>query len=88
MLGTDLEPCGIGRGLLRNLLKLVDGFFCFLVGVLIAALSKDWRRLGDMAARTVVVRATERVVGTPSRGVGESPSEEWRSRSTARERDR
>jgi len=53
--GTDLRPCGFGRALLRNLLKFVDGFFNFMVGVLVVALSENWQRVGDMAARTVVV---------------------------------
>jgi len=57
VLGTDLQPCGFGRALVRNLLKFVDGFFNFMVGILLSALSENWQRLGDMAARTVVVRA-------------------------------
>jgi uncharacterized RDD family membrane protein YckC len=55
--GADLRPCGFGRALIRNLFKVVDGFFCFLVGVMVAALSKHWQRLGDMAASTVVIDA-------------------------------
>jgi uncharacterized RDD family membrane protein YckC len=55
VLGTDLEPCGFGRGLVRNLLKVVDGFFNFMVGVLLVALTENWQRVGDLAARTVVV---------------------------------
>lgn len=57
VMGTDLRPCGVGRGLLRNLLKFVDGFFNFMVGVMVVALSEKWQRVGDMAARTVVVSA-------------------------------
>jgi len=55
VLGTDLEPCGFGRALVRNLLKCVDGFFNFMVGIMVVALSENWQRVGDMAARTVVV---------------------------------
>jgi uncharacterized RDD family membrane protein YckC len=55
VLGTDLQPCGFGRALLRNLLTFVDGFFNFLVGALIVAFTEHWQRLGDMAARTIVV---------------------------------
>jgi uncharacterized RDD family membrane protein YckC len=55
VMGTDLQPCGFGRAFLRNILKFVDGFFNFLVGVMLAALSHNWQRIGDMAARTVVV---------------------------------
>ena len=60
VVGTDLQPCGFGRALVRNLLKLVDGFFNFLVGILLVALTNNWQRLGDMAARTVVIRSPRR----------------------------
>jgi len=53
VLGTDLQPCGFGRAFLRNLLTFVDGFFSFLVGALLVALTENWQRLGDMAARSV-----------------------------------
>ena len=55
VLGTDLRPCGFGRAVLRNLLTFVDGFFNFLVGVLLVAFTENWQRLGDFAARTIVV---------------------------------
>jgi uncharacterized RDD family membrane protein YckC len=55
VLGTDLQPCGFGRAFVRNLLTFVDGFFNFLVGALLVALTESWQRLGDLAARTVVV---------------------------------
>jgi uncharacterized RDD family membrane protein YckC len=53
--GTDLRPCGFGRAFVRNLLKFVDGFFNFMVGILLVALTENWQRVGDMAARTVVI---------------------------------
>ena len=56
VLGTELEPCGFGRALIRKLLLFVDGFFGFLVGILLVAFTENQQRLGDMAARTVVVR--------------------------------
>ena len=55
VVGTDLQPCGFGRALVRNLLTFVDGFFNFLVGALLVALTESWQRLGDLAARTIVV---------------------------------
>jgi uncharacterized RDD family membrane protein YckC len=55
VLGTDLQPCGFWRALLRNLLTFVDGFLNFLVGALLVALTENWQRLGDLAARTIVV---------------------------------
>ena len=55
VVGTDLRPCGFGRALIRNVLKFVDGFFNFMVGVLVVAFNENWQRVGDMAARTVVL---------------------------------
>jgi uncharacterized RDD family membrane protein YckC len=46
--------------LVRNLLMFVDGFFNFMVGILVGALNEHWQRVGDMAARTVVVDTKER----------------------------
>jgi len=63
VLGTDLRPCGFGRALVRNLLKFVDGFFNFMVGVLLVSLSENWQRIGDMAARTVVLRCRAEPTG-------------------------
>jgi len=56
VLGTDLKPCGFGRGFLRNILMFADGFFNWMVGILMVAFTDNWQRLGDMAARTVVVK--------------------------------
>jgi uncharacterized RDD family membrane protein YckC len=55
VIGADLKHCGFGRALIRNLLKFVDGFFNFMVGVMVVALTENWQRVGDMAARTVVI---------------------------------
>jgi uncharacterized RDD family membrane protein YckC len=51
-----LRPCGFGRALLRNLLRFVDGFFNYLVGILIVAYTENQQRVGDLAARTIVIR--------------------------------
>ncbi len=58
VLSTNLRPCGFGRAIIRNLLKFVDGFFNFLVAVLVTALTENWQRVGDLAAGTIVVRTT------------------------------
>jgi uncharacterized RDD family membrane protein YckC len=55
VVGMDLQPCGFGRALIRNLLKFVDGFFNFIVGITTAALTENRQRVGDLAARTIVV---------------------------------
>ena len=56
VLRDDLQPCGFGRGLLRNLLRLLDGLVWYLPGMLVAALTAKWQRLGDLAAKTIVIR--------------------------------
>ena len=43
----------------RNLLRLVDGFFFYLVGAIIVWTSDKKQRLGDKVAGTVVVRARQ-----------------------------
>lgn len=56
-LNLDLEPCGFGRALLRNLLMVADGMFSCVVGVLLIAITPSWQRVGDLVGKTVVVRA-------------------------------
>ncbi|WP_440007870.1 RDD family protein [Halomicrococcus sp. SG-WS-1] len=51
------EPCGMGASVVRNLLRLVDGFLSYAVGLVVMLLTDDRQRIGDLAADTVVVRA-------------------------------
>jgi uncharacterized RDD family membrane protein YckC len=44
--------------IIRNLLRIVDGFFFYLVGAIIVWTSKKKQRLGDMVAHTLVVPKT------------------------------
>jgi uncharacterized RDD family membrane protein YckC len=48
---------GLGRAFLRTLLRLVDGLGGYLVGFIVVLVSRKRQRLGDMVARTLVVRA-------------------------------
>jgi uncharacterized RDD family membrane protein YckC len=48
---------GLLSGFVRTLLRLIDGIFAYLVGFLIVVNSDRRRRLGDMAAKTLVVRS-------------------------------
>ena len=43
--------------IVRNVLRIIDGFFFYLVGAIVVWISKSKQRLGDMAAHTIVVRA-------------------------------
>jgi len=51
------EPMDWGASVIRNILRLIDGFFFYLVGAIVVWVSKKRQRLGDMAAKTLVVRA-------------------------------
>lgn len=57
-LRTTLRPCGVLRALTRQLLVYVDGLalIAWTPGVLTIAFTKDWQRIGDLVADTVVVR--------------------------------
>lgn len=50
------EACTFRASLIRNLLRIVDAFAAYLVGFIVALLSKSRQRLGDLAAGTIVVR--------------------------------
>ena len=47
---------GVLSALVRTLLRIVDGFFGYLVALIVVVNSDRRRRLGDMAAKTLVVR--------------------------------
>ena len=56
VVGEDGEHVSFGAAVVRNLLRLVDALFFYLVGFLFALLSTRGQRLGDRAAHTIVVR--------------------------------
>jgi uncharacterized RDD family membrane protein YckC len=58
--------CGLKASFIRNLLRILDGLAVYLVGFLVAVLSRMRQRLGDHLAGTVVV---ERPSGTPMRAL-------------------
>lgn len=41
--------------IIRNLLRIIDGFAFYLVGAIVVWVTKSKQRLGDLAAHTVVV---------------------------------
>lgn len=56
VLKADFTPCGLSEGFLRNLLRIADAFFYYLVAVISLAGTFKWQRIGDLVADTVVVR--------------------------------
>jgi uncharacterized RDD family membrane protein YckC len=57
VVGEDGTEVSFGAAVVRNLLRIVDAFFFYLVGAIFALTSPRGQRLGDRAAHTVVVRA-------------------------------
>lgn len=53
---ANFSPCGLGAGFLRNLMRIADAFFYYLVAVIALAASFKWQRVGDLVADTVVIR--------------------------------
>jgi uncharacterized RDD family membrane protein YckC len=49
-------PVDVRASTLRNVLRIVDGLFCYLVGAILIVQSPRRQRLGDRVAGTVVVR--------------------------------
>ena len=57
VVGEDGEHVTFGAAVVRNVLRLVDSLFFYLVGAVFALTSSRGQRLGDRAAHTVVVRS-------------------------------
>jgi uncharacterized RDD family membrane protein YckC len=60
-------PIDWQSSIVRNLLRLVDGFFFYLVGAIVVWTSAQKQRLGDKVAGTVIVRAQQ--TAAPEKGV-------------------
>ncbi|HJV23799.1 MAG TPA: RDD family protein [Holophagaceae bacterium] len=60
VLKVDGTPVDWGTSLLRNLLRFVDGLpFGYTVGLMAVLLSRDFQRVGDLVAGTLVVHDPE-----------------------------
>ena len=57
ILKVDGSPIGWKESIIRNLLRIVDGLFGYLVAAILIWSSPLRQRLGDRAASTVVVRS-------------------------------
>ena len=59
-------PVNLTASLIRNLIRLIDYLpWAYLVGMISIVVSKANKRLGDMAAGTLVIRERREVPGTP-----------------------
>lgn len=67
-------PVGWNGSLIRNLLRFVDSLpGCYLFGCLAVLMSRDFQRLGDLAAGTVVVYEEKMAATKPFTGVMPQP---------------
>ena len=57
VVSEDGTPITMQASAVRNVLRVVDGLFVYLVGTVFVATSEKKQRLGDRLADTVVVRA-------------------------------
>lgn len=55
----DGSECDIGTSFVRNLLRIIDGLFYYLVGFLAMAFTDNRQRIGDLLAGSVVVREAD-----------------------------
>ncbi len=53
---TDGSPISWSESVIRNLLRIIDGLFVYLVGAILIWTSPLKQRLGDRVANTVVIR--------------------------------
>lgn len=51
----DNEDIGIGKGFIRFFFGFID--YIFLIGIIIAATNKQKKRIGDLVAKTIVVKS-------------------------------
>jgi uncharacterized RDD family membrane protein YckC len=51
------SPITMGESAVRNILRIVDMLFVGLVGLILIIFTQKKQRVGDMAARTVVINA-------------------------------
>jgi uncharacterized RDD family membrane protein YckC len=59
VVNVDGSPITLQAAIIRNLLRIVDGFLFYLVGAVLAWNSPLQQRLGDRVAGTIVVRQRE-----------------------------
>ena len=52
----NLEVMDYTQSFVRNILRIIDGFLCYLVAILLIHSSDKNQRLGDSAAHTLVIK--------------------------------
>ena len=79
----DGSNAGIGRCLIRTILLIVDGACCAIIGLVTAFQSQRHRRVGDMAASTMVISRSDQDAlvlarsGQPLPGYQDVAAQQW-----------
>jgi uncharacterized RDD family membrane protein YckC len=55
VVSTAGQTCGIKKALIRNIMRIADGFFYYIVGVVLLVTMDNHQRLGDYLAKTYVI---------------------------------
>ncbi len=56
VVSVDGAPINWGQSIVRNLLRIVDGLFAYIVGAIFIWTSPRQQRLGDRIAKTLVIK--------------------------------
>ena len=54
---ADGSPIGWRESIVRNVLRVIDGFALYLIGFIVLCATAKQQRIGDLAAGSVVVKA-------------------------------
>ncbi|HTI14190.1 MAG TPA: RDD family protein [Dictyobacter sp.] len=57
VVNQDGSPISWGASIIRNILRIIDWIFCYILGAILIWTSSTRQRLGDRAAHTVVVKS-------------------------------
>lgn len=52
---NTMKPIGYGQSFARNILRIIDGLFFYLIGIILIYTSDKHQRLGDRAAGSIVI---------------------------------
>ncbi len=55
VVGYDGKEIGMGKAFIRNLLRVIDGLFLYIIGLILIMATEKKQRLGDIAAGSVVI---------------------------------
>ena len=62
VVNMEIKPCGIWSSFLRNLLKYAIESNYFAIAFFMIALTSHWQRLGDLLAKTIVIKNNSREI--------------------------